>query len=362
MKKLFSILAMCLVSLGMMAQTSTMATLTHDATTTEYYGVDAFASAVSAAVDGDLITLSHGQFNGTTINKSLNIRGAGTTSSEETSTIISNVTIDKSSDPNEENHWLNIEGINFDCTINFRKPKNKDELYIIKDLCFKKCTIRETGYPDYYNNDYYRSTLKDCSLINCKVRGSFSVTNESSVSFINSIVYNFAYQTDARTANTKVNFLNSIVICPGGGNPSNCPVLNAENSIIMVNKPSTSREDFFNSRISLNSCFVIGQNLCYGGDTNPLRNCECTNNTTWNAMTVTDMFESLTTYSNIDLTNDYKLTEAAKAILGTDGTERGIYGGVAPYSAIVSYPRFTTFDVAKKAEEGKLAVSVSTTE
>lgn len=79
-------------------------------------------------------------------------------------------------------------------------------------------------------------------------------------------------------------------------------------------------------------------------------------------MSVTDMFESLTTYSNIDLTNDYKLTEAAKAILGNDGTERGIYGGAAPYSATVTYPRFITFDVAEKAVDGKLSVSVSTTE
>lgn len=357
MKKLFSLLAMCLVSLGMMAQTSTVATLTHGGTTTEYYGVDAFASAVSASVDGDLVTLSHGQFNGTTINKSLNIRGAGTTSEEETTTIISNVTIDKSSDPDEANHWLNIEGINFDCTINFQKPKNKDELYIIKDVCFKKCTIKDTAYPDYYNNNYYRSTLKDCSLINCKVRGSFSVTNESSVSFINSIVYNFSYQTDARTANTKINFLNSIVTC---GRAGDFHPATLRNSIIITNVDRTYTSGWngypFKSTVSLTNCYVTGPHA-YG---DPLTECTATN-TTWN-QELSSIFKTLTTV-DYDSEDDYALSDEAKAaFLGTDGTEIGIYGGSVPFSATVTYPRFITFDVAEKAVDGKLAVSVSTTE
>ena len=77
MKKYFLLIVMCFAALGVMAQTTRVATLTHAGVTTEYYGENAFDIAVKASVDGDLITLSEGLFKGTTINKSLNIRGNG---------------------------------------------------------------------------------------------------------------------------------------------------------------------------------------------------------------------------------------------------------------------------------------------
>ena len=58
--------------------------------------------------------------------------------------------------------------------------------------------------------------------------------------------------------------------------------------------------------------------------------------------------------------NDYALTESAQAFLGTDGTQVGIYGGAAPYTSTVSYPRFKTFKVADKAVNGKLSVEIAT--
>ena len=44
------------------------ATLNHNNTLTTYYGVDALKSACANARNGDVITLSHGQFNGPLIN------------------------------------------------------------------------------------------------------------------------------------------------------------------------------------------------------------------------------------------------------------------------------------------------------
>lgn len=92
MKKYYLLIVMSFAALGVMAQTSLVATLTHAGVTTEYYGEKAFVTAVEASVDGDLITLSEGLFTGPTINKSLNIRGNGVGSTVITSNV----------------HWINL--------------------------------------------------------------------------------------------------------------------------------------------------------------------------------------------------------------------------------------------------------------
>lgn len=364
MKKILSIVAMCLVSLSMMAQTSTVATLTHNGVTTEYYGVTAFANAVAASTDGDLITLSPGSFNGATINKSLNIRGAGTAPSELCTTISSEVIIDKSADPDESNHWLNIEGINFEGQITFPKPLNKTDLYIIKDLHFKKCTIKTTGFKDYYNNNYYYATLRNCSLVNCRVIDNFNIPNESEVSFINTVVYRYSVPNDARGTNPKINFMNSVLIT--NSTPKNLGYVSAQNSVIVLNAPKyttlvgtvTQYHYVFPSTTHMTNCLFTG-NLDYfysnelavqGATTN----CQCKR--------MDEVFESVTSYTSLEMDKDYSLTVEGQDVHGTDGTQVGIYGGAAPYSNIVTYPRFGTFNVGEKAVDGKLPVIVSVNE
>ena len=70
------ILALSLVlSVATFAQQ--LATLNHNGTTTAYYGMNALQQAHSAAVNGDIITLSSGIFNSVDITKAVTIRGAG---------------------------------------------------------------------------------------------------------------------------------------------------------------------------------------------------------------------------------------------------------------------------------------------
>lgn len=110
MKKFLSTLALALVStMTLFAQTTLVATLTKGTETTSYYGIDAFKEAVEAAADGDLITLSPGTFNATTLNKSITIRGAGTLG-ENLSTHITGVHIAPPAEENP-NHRLAIYGI-----------------------------------------------------------------------------------------------------------------------------------------------------------------------------------------------------------------------------------------------------------
>ena len=53
MKKYYLLIVMSFAALGVMAQTTIVATLTHAGVTTEYYGEKAFVTAVEASVDGD---------------------------------------------------------------------------------------------------------------------------------------------------------------------------------------------------------------------------------------------------------------------------------------------------------------------
>ncbi len=362
MKKFLSIVAMCLASLSVMAQSSLVATLTHEGTTTEYYGITAFANAVAASADGDLITLSTGVFNGASINKSLNIRGAGTTPAEQATSINTEVVIGKSSDPDESNHWLNFEGINFDCQISLERPLNKTDLYEIKDLQFKRCIIKNVGFRDRYDNGYYYATLRNCRLINCRVKESFSVMNESEVSFINSVVFGYRVDNDYRGTNAKGNSLNSVLITNNA--PRALTYMSGHNSIFVFNAPTPSDRYghyyLFPTTSSMDNCIFTGRFNDVEADMANLTAPQYVTNCQYKPMS--EVFESATSYTAIEMDNDYALTTGVQSILGTDNTQLGIYGGAAPYSAVVTYPRFTTFTVGEKAVDGKLSVSVSTTE
>jgi len=66
MKKriVFAIIAVISGTMGMLAQTALVATLSHGNDVLTFYGTNAFIEAYNAAVEGDCITLSSGVFEG----------------------------------------------------------------------------------------------------------------------------------------------------------------------------------------------------------------------------------------------------------------------------------------------------------
>ena len=350
MKKYFLLIVMSFAALSVMAQTTLVATLTHAGVTTEYYGEKAFVEAVAASVDGDLITLSEGLFTGTTINKSLNIRGNGVGST----VITSNVTLDKSADEDEANHWLNIEGITFNADIKIKEPSSSEGLYVVKDLCMKKCDIKNFGFESYYyNGDYYYSTLKNCSFINCRITNEIALYNVCEVSFINSIVKGYKYVSDKFETNPKVNMLNCVIITNTA--PDGVTYLNAKNSVLLISV-NNYRAYSFSPTVSFQNCVISGYidspSLVDSFFLNAIQH----DKTIW--MPMADVFTTLTEYKNYDATNDYQLKEITREEV--DGTLLGIYNGEVPYTSTVTYPHFTTFNVAEKAVDGKLSVEVAT--
>jgi hypothetical protein len=78
MKRLYLMLIAAIAcGVGAMAQDSRVATLQHGTNFRTYYGTDAFISAHTDAADGDVITLTEGEFNCPDVTKALTIRGEG---------------------------------------------------------------------------------------------------------------------------------------------------------------------------------------------------------------------------------------------------------------------------------------------
>ena len=78
MKKIFLSLLLLLASTGaIIAQSSMLATLSHEGEITVFYGSDALKDAHAVAQHGDAITLSSGSFNAVDITKAITLRGAG---------------------------------------------------------------------------------------------------------------------------------------------------------------------------------------------------------------------------------------------------------------------------------------------
>ena len=351
MKKYYLLIVMSFAALGVMAQTTLVATLTHAGVTTEYYGEKAFVTAVEASVDGDLITLSEGLFKGTTINKSLNIRGNGVGSTQITSDVI----LDKSADENEENHWLNIEGITFNADIRIKGPGSR-EPYVVKDLCMKKCDIKNFGFDDYYSDGYYRSTLKNCSFINCRITDGIGLHNVEEVSFINSIVKGYYFSNSSyggQETNPKVNMLNCVIITDKS--PASVTYLNAKNSVLLISV-NNYRAYSFSPTVSFQNCVISGYIDSPSAVDSFFLNGIPHDKTIW--MPMEEVFATLTEYRLYDATNDYQLKEITSEEV--DGNLLGIYNGEVPYTSTVTYPHFTTFNVAEKAVDGKLSVEVAT--
>ena len=116
-KYLFTVVALCVATVGM-AQSSMLATLSHEGEISTYYGARALVEAYNAAANGDVITLSSGSFVCTNIEKGLTIRGAGmavdSTAQTEPTVITGDFTINI---PDSVTSRLTLEGIYHNHTI-----------------------------------------------------------------------------------------------------------------------------------------------------------------------------------------------------------------------------------------------------
>lgn len=331
-KRLFLSL-IAIMATAMVTYAQQVATLTHDKTITAYYGGSALTEALKVAVDGDVITLSDGVFDVTTIDKAVSIIGAGMEyvngkHTKRTTLACSS----KSYITIAVDGVLNVMNVNFmqglylqkvlsssnfvKCRFNGTTFYNSSGLANCKNVTFLQCRM---SYLYHKSGDiaFYQNCLIEAGTD----YDHFSIARGSSISFVNSTIQAAFYYCHTGT------FVNS-VLCYSGASTS------------------------YHTISSGNTCSATNcLNFVKSGSNNILGNVQRTNCYSYASkwMFKDDSF--------------YELTDEAKAaVSSSDGTEVGMYGGVYPYDPIPEGPRITKFNVAKSSDtENKLNVEVEVT-
>lgn len=318
MKKLFLLLTAAIAcSLGIMAQESRVATLQHGTNITAYYGADALGAAHYNAVDGDVITLSAGEFKGLTFNKALTIRGEGW----EKTIISSGCTFNI---PNGSAYTLYLEGLRMNGDNYFNGTDDTEKVVISKclhidlnngrDISFNKC-----------NATIVQSNIQINRII---------ANNASNVTCVNSILYRLYGQSQGR-----FDVQNCILTNTNNSWPHEINLSSIKNSIICcvqsLNETNTSSH-----------CLVKEGSSGFANS--------------WYIQINPDQFDTEAISWTDLFSNEYQLTEdAAATYLGTDGTQVGIYGGMYPYETTPDYPLVKRLDVIGSHKDGKLNIKIN---
>lgn len=328
MKKMIS-LALALVCANVLyAQNTLVATLSHGDDITMYYGNAAFQNAHNAAVSGDIINLSGGTFNGTTVTKAVTIRGTGIDVANPTIIISSTINIAA-----DETNRLMMEGVRIG-TLTLYDTNNYPT--------FQKCQFTKVSVAG--KSTSVKGTVRNAMYINCKITESYAINNNTAknhrAQFIN------CYINKPQGASLESKYLNCVIVPYISGSTSlgNSLLVNC----IFYYDGGQSSYKMADTAMA-NNCVAINLPSLFD---NSQSNSDCTTST------FAEVFKDFTgTYTDAQT---FELTDEAKAqFLGTDGTEVGMHGGVFPYTSTPSYPQITKMNVANKTTaDGKLSVDI----
>lgn len=384
MKKFFFSLLLLIASIGAInAQSSAMATLSHNGKITVFYGKGALSEAHSAAKPGDIISLSSGTFTATDITKAITLRGAGceedtvrniiptriegdftinvtyTTSSNTSNSegsgngslgfddvdSIANYSISTygvGGITSQTTHRLTIEGIY--CN---------DKIFIkgvLNNAAFIKNIFN--NYVSYYDTSTSASkSYTNNSFVQCRFTkefwGPYSFTKASSYSFVNCI------------------FENGIANEGVSSTFTNCIIFHGTYRIGYSDYTYLSNIKY----AALYNCILVGNNTNsynYIGATSYATNCVAINtqnvlkNFYTNSSSTNRLCATADLFGTAGAVYPYKLTDTAKTkYLGKDGKEVGIYGGSFPYNTTVANPYIVKCNVAPySTNDGKLSIEI----
>ena len=300
-----------------------VAILQHNDTLSAFYGPNALANAHEAAIVGDTITLSSGNFNGCDLTKAVTIHGAGcvedTVAGFAPTRISSNVVIAVSNDTIP----LTIEGVFFDNTTYYHHCNN---------VTLIKCSFNYLGgyWSDRNLNNLH---MENCIVKTMHYKGSSAI-------IVNSVGRLYYYnQSDQNNINT---IYNSVFVCNNNIHLNNSTITN---SIIATSEDNSVSNTVFHNCIGIqtvDSSLFVGQ----------------LNNSNMTVDSYEDVFETFA--GEVTYNNSYQLKdEIATTFLGNDGTEVGIYGGMRPYHPWPPYMIINSINVAgRTTDDNKLNVEI----
>ena len=296
-----------------------VAILQHNDTLSAFYGPEALSAAHTAASDGDIITLSSGNFNGCTLSKAVTIHGAGCVDDPESHLAPTRIPGALYISKSDGTSPLTMEGIWFGAI----------HRYTAKNVRFIKCNINNTTYSNS-NSDFY--------FVNCIIK-EFSF-NGNGLLIQNSVVrFTYYYQNDQNN----MNIINNSVVCLN--NDLNIGNTRGYNCILATaNNNGATNSTFYN-------CVEIQT-----GDTNIFEG--QLNESNMQVNSYDEVFETFA--GTVEYNENYQLkSDFASSFLGNDGTEVGIYGGLLPYNTRPSYMYIRTTNVAGQTnEDDKLSVEI----
>lgn len=301
----------CAISLS--AQTSQVATLSHDGQITTYYSASALKDAYAAATEGDIITLSSGQFYGCDMDKKNNItvRGAGMMPDNDPTIIVNDFRLGSSGINN-----CTFEGILFTGKVYFGNGANNR---------FVKCYFSSKFTDSYASN----TTILHCIVTNYDPNYTTNTSRTIIDSFLNvqsACVYNTSLTNCVVYLKDVGHILNSVL--------KNCIITD------------TNKTTFLPSSTTASYTYYVGKS-----QEDVFQYSPSTTNVSKSDISVDDIFENLNTY---ELKENY-----AQSWLGDDETQVGMHGGFIPFDPTPTNPQITKFNVAKKTTaDGLLSVDI----
>lgn len=322
MKKTLLFIAALIMSSLSFAQQQ-LATLNHHDSITVYYGATALQQAHAAAVNGDIITLSPGAFNSVNIGKAVTIRGAGMYPDSAAGTLPTILvgefgvslggrdTIDR----------LCLEGINL--------PESWMEIFSAISPTFTKCYFNNVRGGSQASPNNLRPSFYNCIIGGATHWGCQSAT------FVNCVI---AGETPSYQSPSYINCIIKV--------PSYLENISVVNSIIYGNGSQKHGYGAYNC-IGVNQAF---SDIFHSDET-----------TTHNLHNYSGLESIFKTFrGDIKSCLDFQLQDSiATSILGSDGTQLGIYGGVMPFDPSVRNPLIRRCNVANRTTaDGKLSVDI----
>lgn len=303
-----------------------LATLNHNDSITVYYGINALQQAHSAAVNGDIITLSSGAFDPVTITKAVTIRGAGAWADSlgSQTTLRSSFTINV---PNDSVYHLTLEGLYLLNSVTAQSAYNPQ---------FIKCC-----FESYFYCNNASHTMRNAMFLNCDLMNWYNEVHPNfcaqGTQFVNSVI-----RESARHDSPDV-FINCVL----QQNPTQSSILSRmfQNCVLYYNYGSGSCPT--QNSTTANNCLFVQLNTSTSTCANLFSGHP--NHTLWNARG----------WSTV-CTGYYELNDSIAAnCLGPDGTQIGIYGGTMPFDPRVTNPIIKRINVAQRSTaDGKLAVDI----
>lgn len=310
-----------IISLSAVAQTTQLATLQHQDQVSIYYGAESLKEAVAAAADGDVITLSAGQFDAVTFDKELTVRGAGMGIATAPGYSIPTV-------------------INGSCsnTVPIKLESLSIQKITVKnDVTFTKCKVESLAVSSM--ND--RANL---TIIQSDMDLDSSVSNAKTLTAVNSKLASKTISWNSLDLRATITNCILTMHYSSSHNPFTIFGITFFNSIIKLNCPYSGV--IFSTESSPSAaynCIICGENG--GRDLGGVSN-------------GTNLIRSdLATVFKED--GYYELLDEFKTFATTDGKEVGIYGGNLGFSQTSNNPQIKKFSVAPRTSaDGKLSVEI----